>query len=121
VEVVEQPFGGRRDRTLLVDGFCNGLVGPGQNSRIVGAAPGKAEPGQALVAGGLSFSETLGVLLKPLRAENFGPQRLVACPPALGPRQRIEPVRQVTVEVQRLPCERIRLQAARGEWPQIEG
>jgi hypothetical protein len=47
MEVVEQPLGGRSDRTLLVDCLAYGLVGVGQDPRIVGAAPGEAEPGQA--------------------------------------------------------------------------
>ena len=47
VKVVEQPFGGWRDRALLVDGDGNCLVGTDQHPLIVGAAPGETEPGQA--------------------------------------------------------------------------
>ena len=105
VEVVEQPFGGRRNRALLVDGSSNGLVGADEYPRVVGAAPGEAEPRQAEIPGCLCFRKALGVLLESLRAEYFGPQRLVARAPALRPRQSKKPVRQVSVEVQRLPWE----------------
>ena len=73
MEVVEQPLGGRRDRTLLVDCLAYGLVGVGQDPRIVGAAPGEPEPGKAQIPSGLCFCKTLGVLFQPLRAEYFGP------------------------------------------------
>jgi hypothetical protein len=60
------------------------------------------------------------VLLQPLRAEYFGPQWLVACAPALRPRQRIEPVGEITIEVQRLPCEWWSIACERpGKWPSV--
>jgi hypothetical protein len=103
VEVVEQPFGGWRDRALLVDGDSDRLVSADEYPRIVGAASGEAEPGKAEIPGCLCYCKTLSVLLQPLGAEYFGPQWFVARSPALRLRQRIEPVRQISVEVQRLP------------------
>jgi hypothetical protein len=78
VEVVDQPFGRRRDLGALVDRFRDRAVGLEQRAAVVGEAPR-----QRLAVGrrrrhGLRVREAVGVQQQPFGAEQLGADELAA-------------------------------------------
>jgi hypothetical protein len=71
VVVVEQPLGGRRNRTTLADRFGDGAIRFEQNRLVVLQARGEAAPGRRRRRDGLGRREALGMLLEALDTEEL--------------------------------------------------
>ncbi len=86
IKIVEQPFTGRRDPSVLLDGFGQQL-GRRDQDRVVLCEPGQQLVGDALGRELVRSSERLAVLLHLVGAEQFSTQRqlfflALACPSA---------------------------------------
>ena len=77
VEVVHEPFGGRRDRALFPDGTGERAVGSEQDAPVLGDAGPDDMPVTRVAGDRLGSRERRGVLLQALDAEELGEDRLL--------------------------------------------
>ena len=80
VIVVEQPFGGRRDRAALADCVRDRAIGVEQGRFVLLQAGGERPPARRLRGDDLGHRETLRMLLEPLDAEELLADGLFAVP-----------------------------------------
>ena len=78
VEVVDQPFGGRRDRAFSLDGARQGPVRREQDPAVLRDPRSDRAPLTGRIGNGLGSGQALGVLLEPFHAEELRENRLVA-------------------------------------------
>src|SRR3990172_700888 len=71
VVVVEQPLGGRRDRSALPDRACDGAIGVEQDRFILLQPDGERPPARRACGDRLCRREALGMLLETLDAEEL--------------------------------------------------
>ena len=85
MKIVDQPFGRRRYRALILNCGCDDTIGVKQGLIVVANPLRKRSPSLRLRADGLRRSQALGVLLKALDAEKLFADCLL-----VGPR--VEPM-----------------------------
>jgi hypothetical protein len=71
MKIVDQPFGRRRYRALIVNCGCNDMISVKKRFIVVANPLRKRAPSLRLRTDGLSPSQALGVLLKALDAEKL--------------------------------------------------
>ena len=77
VEIVDQPFGSRRDDPLLANRLREGAIRLQQGARVVPDPRRERTPVPRILGDALGRGQALGVLLEPLDAEQLGPDGLV--------------------------------------------
>jgi hypothetical protein len=76
VEVVDEPFRGRGDRSFVLDRLCQPAVGLQQDASVLGDPRPDGAPGARPSGDRLGGRERLAVLLQALDAEELGDDRL---------------------------------------------